>query len=153
MPIQSWKFLAIGLAMVGCARIEAAPSLESVSVASAPSSGVAILASTFSIPVASAASAPGVYDAVMAQRGKAQFTTSCSRCHVKPARGDAIRNAIRNAAPVVYKPLRDLWKHPPYFADHRAATLADVVEHYDDVLHLNLSETQKMDLVEYLRSR
>lgn len=149
MSGRFWKVLAISLAMAGCARMESAPSLKSVSFASAPSSGVASLASSYSAPIASAASAPGLYDAVMAQRGKAQFTISCSRCHVKPARG----NAKRNAAPVVYKPLRDLWKHPPYFADHRAATLTDVVEHYDDVLHLNLSESQKMDLVEYLRSR
>ena len=49
-------------------------------------------------------------------------------------------------------PLRALSQHPPYFHDGSAATLADVVEHYNRVLGLGLSDTQKADLVEYLKS-
>jgi cytochrome c peroxidase len=49
-------------------------------------------------------------------------------------------------------PLRGLWQHAPYFHDGSAATLADVVEHYDTYLHLGLSDQQKRDLVEYLKS-
>ena len=49
-------------------------------------------------------------------------------------------------------PLRGLWQHPPYFHDGTAATLADVVAHYNQVRKLNLSASQQQDLVEYLKS-
>ncbi|HVR74183.1 MAG TPA: hypothetical protein VMT52_07625, partial [Planctomycetota bacterium] len=49
-------------------------------------------------------------------------------------------------------PLRALWQHPPYFHDGSAQTLADVVEHYDRVRELRLTEAQKSDLVEYLKT-
>jgi cytochrome c peroxidase len=49
-------------------------------------------------------------------------------------------------------PLRGLFQHGPYFHDGSAATLADVVEHYDRVLTLHLSSQQKHDLVEYLKT-
>jgi cytochrome c peroxidase len=49
-------------------------------------------------------------------------------------------------------PLRGLWQHPPYFHDGSAETLGDVVEHYDQVLALGLTEQQKQDLVNYLKS-
>ena len=49
-------------------------------------------------------------------------------------------------------PLRALWQHPPYFHDGSAETLEDVVEHYNSFLELNLSEEQKADLVEFLKS-
>ena len=49
-------------------------------------------------------------------------------------------------------PLRALWQHPPYFHDGSAATLDDVVTHYDAVLQLQLSEAQRADLAEYLRT-
>jgi cytochrome c peroxidase len=45
-----------------------------------------------------------------------------------------------------------LWQHPPYFHDGSAATLADVVEHYDQHFGLNLTAAQKRDLVEFLKS-
>ncbi|HEU4464354.1 MAG TPA: hypothetical protein VFS53_04850, partial [Gemmatimonadota bacterium] len=49
-------------------------------------------------------------------------------------------------------PLRALWQHPPYFHDGSAGTLAEVVDHYDSVLGLGLSDTDKHNLVEYLKS-
>jgi cytochrome c peroxidase len=49
-------------------------------------------------------------------------------------------------------PLHGVWQHPPYFHDGSAATLWDVVQHYDNVLKLGLSAGQKHDLVEYLKS-
>src|SRR5207245_3238655 len=49
-------------------------------------------------------------------------------------------------------PLRALWQHPPYFHDGSAATLLDVVEHYDALFGLGLSPQEKADLVEYLKS-
>jgi len=49
-------------------------------------------------------------------------------------------------------PLRGLQQHPPYFHDGSATDLRAVVDHYDKQLGLNLSEEQKLDLVEYLKS-
>jgi cytochrome c peroxidase len=49
-------------------------------------------------------------------------------------------------------PLRALWQHAPYFHDGSAATLGDVVAHYDRVLALNLTAQQRRDLAEYLKS-
>jgi cytochrome c peroxidase len=49
-------------------------------------------------------------------------------------------------------PLRGLWQHPPYFHDGSAATLGDVVTHYNRVRSLRLTPAQERDLVEYLKS-
>lgn len=49
-------------------------------------------------------------------------------------------------------PLRALWQHAPYFHDGSAADLLAVVNHYNQLFDLNLSEAQKGDLVEYLKS-
>jgi cytochrome c peroxidase len=49
-------------------------------------------------------------------------------------------------------PLRALWQHAPYFHDCSAATLADVVGHYNRVRKLGLTTEQQHDLVEYLKS-
>lgn len=46
----------------------------------------------------------------------------------------------------------NLWQHPPYFHDGSAATLTDVVEHYDATLGLALDASQKSDLVQFLLS-
>jgi cytochrome c peroxidase len=49
-------------------------------------------------------------------------------------------------------PLRALWQHAPYFHDGSAADLLAVVNHYNRVLKMNLSEAQKAELVQYLKS-
>jgi len=49
-------------------------------------------------------------------------------------------------------PLRGLWQHPPYFHDGSAATLKDVVAHYNRVRNLRLNPEQERDLVEYLKT-
>jgi cytochrome c peroxidase len=49
-------------------------------------------------------------------------------------------------------PLRGLWSHPPYFHDGSAATLEDLVIHYDTVFSLGLTAMEQADLVEYLKS-
>ena len=64
-----------------------------------------------------------------------------------PVRAGRLKNHKYRATP-----LRALWQHPPYFHDGSAATLSDVVEHYDRVLGLGLSPQQKADLVAYLKS-
>ena len=43
-------------------------------------------------------------------------------------------------------------QHPPYFHDGSAATLADVVAHYNRVRALGLTAEQQRDLVEHLKS-
>jgi hypothetical protein len=49
-------------------------------------------------------------------------------------------------------PLRGLWQHPPYFHDGSAPNLLAVVNHYDQLFALNLTEAQKADLVEFLKT-
>jgi cytochrome c peroxidase len=49
-------------------------------------------------------------------------------------------------------PLRGLFQHAPYFHDGSAATLADVVARYEQVLQLDLAGTERDDLIEYLKS-
>ena len=49
---------------------------------------------------------------------------------------------------------RGLWTHIKggFYHDGRFATLRDVVDHYDTQFGLHLSEQEKTDLVEYLKS-
>jgi cytochrome c peroxidase len=51
-------------------------------------------------------------------------------------------------------PLKGLWAHQKggFFHDGRFATLLEVVDHYNDFFKLHLTEQQKGDLVEYLKS-
>jgi cytochrome c peroxidase len=49
-------------------------------------------------------------------------------------------------------PLRALWQHPPYFHDGSAESLEDVVNHYNRVLKLRLTDRKKRDLVEFLKT-
>ena len=51
-------------------------------------------------------------------------------------------------------PLRGLWTHQKggFFHDGRFKTLLEVVNHYNNVFRLNLTEQEKKDLVEYLKS-
>jgi hypothetical protein len=46
-------------------------------------------------------------------------------------------------------PLAGLWSHAKggFYHDGRFATLTDVVEHYNGLYHLGLSETEKAALV------
>ncbi len=51
-------------------------------------------------------------------------------------------------------PLKGLWTHTKggFYHDGRFATLLDVVNHYNTHLNLGLIDTEKSDLVEYLKS-
>ena len=116
-----------------------------------------------------AAPAPpaGSFDAAAAARGKVVFNQSCATCHVGGNGTDNNSGVLHDAAETgmsdayalrtankKYRttPLRGLWQHPPYFHDGSAATLADVVTHYNGVRKLNLSAAQQQDLVQYLKS-
>lgn len=109
----------------------------------------------------------GTFDAVAASRGRALFDRSCASCHVGATGTDNNTGKLHAASETgmdpayalrtankMYRttPLRALWQHAPYFHDGSAATLADVVDHYDRVRGLALTDQQKRDLVEYLRS-
>lgn len=109
----------------------------------------------------------GSFDAAAAQRGRVVFDQSCVNCHVG-GNGTDNNSGLLHAASETgmsdayalrtankkYRttPLRGLWQHPPYFHDGSAATLADVVTHYNKVRQLNLSPAQQQDLVQYLKS-
>jgi hypothetical protein len=108
----------------------------------------------------------GSYDPFAAQEGWALFTGSarCVECHSGPAFSDGQlyspdvigtdpRHAQRSATGLYRTtPLRGLWQHAPYFHDGSAATLEDVVAHYDTHLKLGLDIEAMRNLVEYLKS-
>jgi len=102
--------------------------------------------------------------------GKAIFEgkAKCASCHVPPIFTEPGWN-MHTAAEIgidefqasrapdrAYRtaPLKGLWTHQKggFYHDGRFATLRDVVEHYDRFFNLDLSEQDKMDLVEYLLS-
>lgn len=117
----------------------------------------------------------GSYDRAAADRGKALFRNQarCSSCHTGPRFTDVLNGPDRNT-PLLHTPaevgqdptyalrsatreyrttpLRGLFQHAPYFHDGSAPDLRAVVEHYNALFSLNLSEAQKADLVEYLKS-
>ena len=107
------------------------------------------------------------YDAVAARRGQVVFAHDCQSCHVGATGTDnnggklhapeetGVDGAYAARTPAkAYRttPLRGLWQHAPYFHDGSAATLADVVAHYNTVRHLGLTTQQQSDLVEYLKT-
>jgi hypothetical protein len=113
--------------------------------------------------------AAGTFDAVAADRGKIVFNGAgqCATCHVGSTftdvnsgklhapgeTGTDVRYAARTATKAYRTtPLRGLMQHAPYFHDGSAATLTAVVDHYVRVRQLALSDQQKRDLVEYLKT-
>ena len=110
----------------------------------------------------------GSFDGDAAKRGKIVFNNqgNCSSCHS----GDNFTDAdtqlhypdVIGTDPVLasrsltgkYRttPLSGAWQHPPYFHDGSAATLLDVVEHYNNHFALGLMQSEKDDLVQYLLS-
>jgi mono/diheme cytochrome c family protein len=126
----------------------------------------ALLAYQLSLPAPPAPA--GSFDAVAAERGKLVFSAACARCHIPPTYTDVNLGVLHDAEETgmdpayadrtttgQYRttPLRALWQHPPYFHDGSAKTLRDVVEHYNQEFEdLELTEQQKLDLVEFLKS-
>jgi len=112
----------------------------------------------------------GSFDTVAADRGKALFNdqAKCSTCHVPPIFTEPGWNMhtaeeigiddfqAKRSPDERYRtsPLKGLWTHQKggFYHDGRFATLNDVVEHYNRLLGTNLSDRQKADLVEYLKS-
>lgn len=109
----------------------------------------------------------GSFDNAAAGRGRVVFDQNCLTCHVgvnnsdnnsgvlhQPAEtGQNPAYALRTANKAYRTtPLRGLWQHAPYFHDGSAATLDDVVAHYNNFRRLNLTQGQRRDLVEYLKT-
>jgi len=118
---------------------------------------------------------PDSFDRQAARRGRRVFRDEarCSSCHQGPTFTDVLSGRRRDQ-PVLHEPtevgmdpayalrsatkqyrttpLRGLLHHPPYFHDGSAADLRAVVEQYDEHFGLNLTDDQKSDLVEYLKS-
>ena len=112
----------------------------------------------------------GSFDPVAAARGDALFEekANCASCHVPPLYTEpgwnlhtpeemGIDAFQANRSPDLrYRtsPLKGLWTHTKggFYHDGRFATLLDVVNHYDRLFSLGLTDAEKSDLVEYLKS-
>lgn len=110
------------------------------------------------------------FDRTLAAEGKMIFDgkAKCATCHVPPLFTEPGNNLHApsevgvdsfqaDRSPThMYRtaPLAGLWSHAKggFYHDGRFATLKDVVEHYNGVRHLGLSESEKAILVEYLKS-
>jgi hypothetical protein len=115
---------------------------------------------------------PGSFDAAAAARGRALFVGSagCASCHIPPLYTEPGWNLHTPAEVGIdsfqsdrspdgrYRttPLGGLGQRATqqggFFHDGRFPTLLDVVNHYDGFQHLGLSDAQKRDLVEFLKS-
>ncbi len=102
------------------------------------------------------------------KRGQALFfgKAQCSVCHPAPYYTDntmhnlqverffkprSINGRMASAdGPIKTFPLRGIKDSPPYLHDGRLLTLADTVEFFNLVLELNLSATEKSDLLAFL---
>jgi len=116
----------------------------------------------------------GSFDPVAAARGQALFVgkASCATCHSGPEFTDAntrlhpvgdamgepepagVPSYASRSATKQYRtaPLRGVWQHAPYFHNGSAATLDDVVNTYNTRRSLGLTDAEKADLVQYLKS-
>jgi hypothetical protein len=112
----------------------------------------------------------GSFDSAAAQRGQIVFAgkADCARCHVPPIftepgwpmhKGEEIGidefqaerspdNRYRTS------PLKGLWARAKggFYHDGRFANYREVVDHYDRFFGLQLTEQEKADLIEYLKS-
>ena len=112
----------------------------------------------------------GSFDAAAASRGQTVFAgkADCARCHVPPIftepgwpmhKGEeiGIDDFQADRSPdgrYRTAPLKGLWAHAKggFYHDGRFATYAEVVDHYDRFFELSLTEQEKADLIEYLKS-
>jgi cytochrome c2 len=112
----------------------------------------------------------GSFDKEAAKRGETVFNGSgkCSSCHVPPLYTEPGWNMHQPKEVCVdsfhadrspdkrYRtsPLNGLWTHAKggFYHDGRFPTLLDVVNHYDRCFTLGLSDQDKSDVVEFLKS-
>jgi hypothetical protein len=124
----------------------------------------------YQLAIPSPAPPAGSFDAAAAERGRAVFAgkADCARCHVPPIftepgwpmhKGDeiGIDDFQANRSPdgrYRTSPLKGSWAHAKggFYHDGRFATYREVIDHYDRFFALQLTEQEKADLVEYLKS-
>jgi cytochrome c5 len=124
----------------------------------------------YQLAIPAPAAPAGSFDAAAATRGAALFNgqAKCAVCHVPPIFTEPGWNMhtpeeigiddfqAKRSPDERYRtaPLKGLWTHEKggFYHDGRFATLRDVIEHYNSFLNTNLTEQQKLDLVEYLKS-
>jgi hypothetical protein len=124
----------------------------------------------YQLSIAAPAPPAGSFNATAADRGKVVFNGQgrCAECHVPPLYTEpgwnmhlpseiGIDSFQADRSPdgrYRTTPLKGLWSHQKggFYHDGRFATLMDVVNHYDGFQKLGLTESQKSDLVEYLKS-
>jgi len=112
----------------------------------------------------------GSFDKAAAMRGKQIFDAKgkCATCHVPPLFTEPGNNLHSpeevgvdsfqaDRSPThMYRtsPLAGLWSHQKggFYHDGRFASLGEVIDHYDTLLGLKLTDQEKKDLVEYLKS-
>jgi hypothetical protein len=112
----------------------------------------------------------GSFDKAAAIRVQALFggRAQCSTCHVPPLFTEPGWNMHRaseigiddfqakRSPDEAYRtaPLKGLWTHQKggFYHDGRFATLRDVINHYNEFFKLSLTEQEKAELVEYLKS-
>jgi mono/diheme cytochrome c family protein len=112
----------------------------------------------------------GSFDKAAAARGQALFNNkaNCATCHVPPIFTEPGWNMhkaseigiddfqAKRSPDEAYRtsPLKGLWSHQKggFYHDGRFATLREVVDHYNDFFKLSLTEQEKLDLIEYLKS-
>jgi hypothetical protein len=113
---------------------------------------------------------PSSFDRAAANRGEGLFNgpARCAECHVPPLFTEpgwnlhtpeeiGIDSFQADRAPdrgYRTAPLKGLWTHTKggFYHDGRFVTLNEVIDHYDGHFALGLSEGDKADLVEYLKS-
>jgi len=112
----------------------------------------------------------GSFDKPAAMRGKQIFDAKgkCATCHVPPLFTEPGNNLHSpeevgvdsfqaDRSPThMYRtsPLAGLWSHQRggFYHDGRFVSLGEVIDHYDTLLGLKLTDQEKKDLVEYLKS-
>lgn len=111
----------------------------------------------------------GSFSEEAAGRGETVFNgkAQCATCHVPPLFTEpgwnthtpeemGIDDFQANRSPersYVTQGLKGIWiRKRGFYHDGRFATLMDVVNHYENLKRLNLTEPEKNDLVEYLKS-
>jgi hypothetical protein len=110
----------------------------------------------------------GSFNKVAALRGKVIFLTKakCASCHALPLYADNVLHSAKEIGIDDFEAMRSptgKYRTTPlgglfarekggFYHDGRFATLLDVVNHYNNYNKLNLTNAQKDDLVEFLKS-
>ena len=90
---------------------------------------------------------PHFTDVLSGRNGRGPFLHDPAEVGMDPAYADRSATGKYRTTP-----LRGLFQHAPYFHDGSAPDLLAVVNHYDALFNLELTERQKASLVEYLKS-